>query len=70
MKRVWYGVVRAFLSLDLPLLILLALMALLGLTVMHSAVGGTDWRFAEQSKHFLVAFFVMWAVAIIPPPCC
>lgn len=68
MKRVWYGVVRAFLSLDLPLLILLALMALLGLTVMHSAVGGTDWRFAEQSKHFLVAFFVMWAVAIIPPP--
>lgn len=68
MKRLWHGILRAFYSLDLPLLILLALMALLGLTVMHSAVGGTDWRFAEQSKHFLVAFFVMWAVAIIPPP--
>lgn len=68
MKQVWQWVVRAFLSLDLPLLILLALMALLGLTVMHSAVGGTDWRFAEQSKHFLIAFFVMWLVAIVPPP--
>lgn len=68
MKRVWRGVVHAFSSLDLPLLILLALMMLLGLTVMHSAVGGTDWRFAEQSKHFVVAFFVMWIVAIIPPP--
>lgn len=68
MKLVWQAVVRAFFSLDWPLLILLALMALLGLTVMHSAVGGTDWRFAEQSKHFVVAFFVMWAIAIIPPP--
>lgn len=68
MKRVWQGVLRAFLSLDLPLLILLSLMALLGLTVMHSAVGGTDWRFAEQSKHFLVAFVVMWTVAMVPPP--
>lgn len=68
MRRVWHGILRAFLCLDLPLLILLVLMTLLGLTVMHSAVGSTDWRFAEQSKHFLVAFFVMWAVAIIPPP--
>lgn len=68
MKRVWQGIMRAFLALDLPLLILLTLMALLGLTVMHSAVGGTDWRFADQSKHFLVAFIVMWAVATIPPP--
>ena len=68
MKLVWQGIVRAFFSLDWPLLILLVLMATLGLTVMHSAVGGTDWRFAEQSKHFVVAFFVMWAVAVIPPP--
>lgn len=68
MKLVWQGIVRAFFSLDWPLLILLVLMATLGLTVMHSAVGGTDWRFAEQSKHFVIAFFVMWAVAVIPPP--
>lgn len=68
MKRIWQGAVYAFLSLDLPLLILLTLMALLGLTVMHSAVGGTEWRFSDQSKHFLVAFVVMWAVATVPPP--
>lgn len=68
MKWVWQGVVRAFASLDWPLLILLMLMTVLGLTVMHSAVGSADWRFAEQSKHFIVAFFVMWGVATIPPP--
>lgn len=68
MKFIWQALRRAFLSLDWPLLILLCLMAVLGLTVMHSAVGGTDWRFAEQSRHFIVAFFVMWAIAVIPPP--
>lgn len=68
MKRLWLGIAHAFRSLDLPLFVLLMLMAVLGLTVMHSAVGGTDWRFAEQTKHFMVAFCVMWAVAMIPPP--
>lgn len=68
MKLVWQGILKAFNSLDWPLLILLGLMAILGLTVMHSAVGSTDWRFAEQSKHFLMAFIVMWVVACIPPP--
>lgn len=68
MKLVWQGILKAFNSLDWPLLILLSLMAVLGLTVMHSAVGSTDWRFAEQSKHFLVAFVIMWVVACIPPP--
>lgn len=68
MKVVWQGILKAFNSLDWPLLILLSLMAVLGLTVMHSAVGSTDWRFAEQSKHFLVAFVIMWIVACIPPP--
>ena len=68
MKLVWQGILKAFNSFDWPLLILLSLLALLGLTVMHSAVGSTDWRFAEQSKHFLLAFIVMWVVACIPPP--
>lgn len=68
MKFVWQAILKALNSLDWPLLILLSLMAVLGLTVMHSAVGGTDWRFAEQSKHFLIAFAVMWIVACIPPP--
>ena len=67
MKLIWQAIVKALTAFDWPLLILLVLMAMLGLTVMHSAVGGTDWRFAEQSKHFVVAFFVMWVVALIPP---
>ncbi len=68
MRLIWQGIVKAFNSFDWPLFILLVLMAVLGLTVMHSAVGSTDWRFAEQSKHFFLAFVVMWVVACIPPP--
>src|SRR5690606_1787486 len=68
MKVLWLGVLKALRSLDWPLLAILVLMSLLGLTVMHSAVGGTDWRFADQSRHFLLAFGVMWAVAVIPLP--
>lgn len=68
MKILLQGVLKALRSLDWPLLAILILMTLLGLTVMHSAVGGTDWRFADQSQHFLLAFFVMWLVASIPLP--
>lgn len=68
MKRIMYWLSRAFTAFDPPLLALLVLMGILGLTVMHSAVGGTDWRFADQSRHFLIAFFVMWAAAMVPPP--
>lgn len=68
MKLLLQWSLRALRSLDWPLLAILVLMSLLGLTVMHSAVGGTDWRFADQSRHFLLAFGVMWAVAVIPLP--
>lgn len=67
MKLLWHAIIKAVNAFDWPLLVLLLLMAMLGLTVMHSAVGSTDWRFAEQSKHFMVAFIVMWAVAMFPP---
>ncbi|MEI2415275.1 rod shape-determining protein RodA [Orrella sp. JC864] len=67
MKRLAYYVVRVFTAFDWPLLLLLALFAGLGLTIMHSAVGGTDWRFAEQARNFVLAFFVMWAIALVPP---
>lgn len=63
--RVLFKVVTVF---DWPLLALLVLMAVLGLTVMHSAVGETDWRFADQSRNFLIAFVFMWAAALTPPP--
>ncbi len=68
MKRLVYFGIRVFTAFDWPLLLVLVLFAALGLTVMHSAVGGTDWRFADQSRNFVLAFLVMWAVALVPPP--
>lgn len=68
MKKLMRGVVTAFNAFDWPLLVLLVLLGMLGMTVMHSAVGDTDWRFAEQLRNFLVAFLIMWVAALTPPP--
>lgn len=68
MKRLASILARVFLAFDWPLLFILILFTVLGMTVMYSAVGGTDGRFADQSRNFMVAFFVMWAVALVPPP--
>ncbi|NYT65717.1 rod shape-determining protein RodA [Alcaligenaceae bacterium] len=68
MKRILAWGIKALTVFDWPLLALLVLMAVLGLTVMHSAVGETDWRFVGQSRNFLVAFLFMWAVALVPVP--
>ncbi|GAB2890017.1 rod shape-determining protein RodA [Paralcaligenes sp. KSB-10] len=68
MKRIIDWAIRALTAFDWPLLALLILMTLLGMTVMQSAVGGTDWRFADQLRNFMIAFVVMWAVALVPPP--
>ncbi|TAL90016.1 MAG: rod shape-determining protein RodA [Candidimonas sp.] len=68
MKRIMDWGLRALAAFDWPLLAILALMMLLGMTVMQSAVGGMDLRFADQSRNFLIAFLVMWAVALVPPP--
>ncbi len=57
----------AFKSIDWPLMVLLVILSIMGLVVMHSAVGGTSWRYADQEKHFLLALFVMWAIAMTPP---
>ena len=67
MKRLLQLGLKAISAFDWPLLLLLVLMAALGMTVMHSAVGGTDWRFADQVRNFLLAFGVMWLAALIPP---
>jgi len=66
MKRIWQAIVYALGAFDWPLLALLLLMTGLGMTVMHSAVGGTDWRFADQLRNFALAFAAMWGVALIP----
>ena len=58
---------RGVRAIDWPLFLIAALLCAMGLLVLQSAVGGTDWRFADQSRYFVFAFVVMWAVAIIPP---
>jgi rod shape determining protein RodA len=67
MKRLALILLRVVTIFDWPLLFILILLTALGLTVMHSAVGGTDWRFADQSRNFIIAFFAMWVVALLPP---
>ena len=68
MKRLLQYGLKVLTVFDWPLLTLLILMSLLGLTVMQSAVGGTDWRFADQARNFLIAFGAMWVAALLPPP--
>lgn len=68
MKRAVNQGVRILTAFDWPLLALLVIMSLLGLTIMHSAVGGTDWRFAEQARNFAIAFVALWIAAAMPPP--
>lgn len=60
-------VIRAFKAFDWPLLLILVIFAALGMVVMHSAVGDSDGRFMAQARNFLLAFFVMWFVALWPP---
>jgi rod shape determining protein RodA len=67
MKRAALICLRVINAFDWPLLAILIMFTALGLTVMHSAVGSTDWRFAEQARNFLIAFAAMWAIALTPP---
>jgi rod shape determining protein RodA len=48
-------------------MLILLLIAAVGMVVMHSAVGSTDARFADQARNFYVALFAMWVVAVTPP---
>ncbi len=59
--------IRGVRAIDWPLFLIAVLLCAMGLLVLQSAVGGTDWRFADQSRNFLIAVVVMWGVAIIPP---
>lgn len=68
MKRVLQRSMNVLATFDWPLLALLVIMSLLGLMIMQSAVGGTDWRFADQARNFMVAFVAMSIAAAIPPP--
>ena len=59
--------VRVLRAIDWPLLLIVACLSGIGLLVMQSAVGGTDWRFADQSRYFVLALVLMWAIALVPP---
>ncbi len=59
-------VVRFFRAIDWPLFLIVLSLSCLGLLVMHSAVGSTDWRFADQRRYFIAALAVMWLVALVP----
>jgi|TARA_R100001143_G_C3357251_1_gene133230 rod shape determining protein RodA len=67
MKQYFRWVLKVLTVFDWPLLALLILMAGLGLVIMHSAVGGTDWRFASQVRNYSLAFIALWFVAAVPP---
>ena len=67
MKFAILAIRRFFAAIDWPLMVILLLLAATGLLVMHSAVGGTDWRYADQARNFLVALIAMWAFALLPP---
>ena len=68
MKYLINGLVRIVTAIDWPMMLILMVLASAGMLVMHSAVGGTDWRFAEQLRNFAVALVALWVVALIPQP--
>ncbi|MEI8399947.1 MAG: rod shape-determining protein RodA [Alcaligenaceae bacterium] len=67
MKIIFRMVFRGLTSIDWPLMLILLLLAAVGMVVMHSAVGSTDARFADQARNFYVALIAMWIVAVTPP---
>jgi rod shape determining protein RodA len=52
MKLLFKFLLRGVTAFDWPLMIVLLLLGATGLLVMHSAVGGTDARFADQARNF------------------
>lgn len=67
MKRFALIFLRVVTAFDVPLLAIITLFCALGLVVMHSAVGNTDWRFADQARNFMIAFCALWIMALVPP---
>jgi rod shape determining protein RodA len=67
MISIFNWLLRVLRAIDWPLLLIVACLSGAGLMVMQSAVGGTDWRYADQSRYFILALAVMWLVAMVPP---
>jgi len=67
MISIFNWLLRVLRAIDWPLLLIVACLSGAGLMVMYSAVGGTDWRYADQSRYVVLALVVMWLVALVPP---
>jgi rod shape determining protein RodA len=66
MKILFKFLLRVVTAFDWPLMIVLLLLGATGLLVMHSAVGSTDWRYADHLRNLLIGLGVMWVVAMVP----
>jgi len=67
MISIFNWLIRGLRAIDWPLLLIVACLSGIGLLVMQSAVGGTGWRYADQSRFFVVALTLMWIIALVPP---
>ncbi len=67
MISIFNWLIRGLRAIDWPLLLIVVCLSGIGLLVMHSAVGGTGWRYADQSRYFMVALILMWIIALVPP---
>lgn len=65
-KILFKFLLRVVTAFDWPLMIVLLLLGATGLLVMHSAVGGMDWRYADHLRNLLIGLGVMWVVAMVP----
>ncbi|MGC4078752.1 MAG: rod shape-determining protein RodA [Rubrivivax sp.] len=64
---IWQRVRGVFAGFDGPLAAALALLAAIGLVTMYSAGYDHGTRFADHGRNMVLAFFVMFAVAQVPP---
>lgn len=67
MISIFNWLIRGLRAIDWPLLLIVACLSGIGLLVMQSAVGGTGWRYADQSRYFVFALVIMWIIALVPP---
>ncbi|MDB1144941.1 MAG: rod shape-determining protein RodA [Alcaligenaceae bacterium] len=66
MTKLFNWIVYALKSIDWMLLFILCLLASVGLVTMFSAVGYAGGRFTSQIYNFVLAFFIMWFVSMLP----
>jgi rod shape determining protein RodA len=62
------SIIKKYLTVfDAPLLLILCLICIVSAFIMYSAGMDADGRFAAHMRNFMIAFFVMWIAASVPP---